>query len=153
RLDRHDAEVLLAGEDQRPAPPQVVPYLLVRPPAQEAHVRMGQLPQTLLVLPRADDHQVPPQTHTGVDGQVDALVRRKRRGDEVEVLARYFSGGVEVGIDRRIDDEAVTAVALADAPLNGVADGDEMIDVRGRAAVPVAQPRQQPFDEAGLHAA
>ena len=51
---------------------------------------------------------------------------------------------VEVGIHRRVDDGAVAVIAFADAPPDGLADGDEVADAPGRVAVPIAEGAEQP---------
>ena len=84
-----------------------------------------------------------PSRRQAVDRQVDPLVRGERRHHQVVILARHRRRAVEIGVDRRIDDDALAAVALADAVLDRLADGDEMRHPVGGRAVPAAKPRQE----------
>ena len=106
-----------------------------------------------LILAAADHHQFLFQTGTRLQSQVEPLVRGEGRHHEIVILAPPPVGTVEVGIDRRIDDVSGAAVAVGDALADGVADGDEVADVVGRAPVPVAQGLEQSANEPGLEAA
>src|SRR5205823_1335952 len=74
RLDRHDAEIFFAGEDQRATAAHLLANYLVRLPAEEMNGWARQRAQMPLVLAGADDEQVPAQAIARLDGQVEALV-------------------------------------------------------------------------------
>src|SRR5205823_6232022 len=102
---------------------------------------------------RTDYHQGPVQSLRRGDGEIESLVRSQCRHHDVERLTLDRCGAVELGIDRRIDDGAIAAVAVADALLNGFGDGDEVRDGRGGAPVPVTQAAQDEIEDACLEAA
>ena len=83
--------------------------------------------------------QLSPSFRHARDREVEPLVRGERRQDEVIVFSRDIGWAVEVRIHRRMDDDAVPAVAIADAVLHDLAVGDEVRHPRGRAAIPFAQ--------------
>src|SRR5262245_24443503 len=123
---------------------------LVRLPAEESHVGGSALAQSGFILPGADDHEFPAQFAAGIQRQVNSLVGRERGDNEIVLLAPLIRGSVEVGINGWINDGAVAVVTLLDAPLDRVADGEEVIHRARCAAIPVAQVSKQLLNQAPL---
>ncbi len=88
RFHGDDAEVLFTGEEQGAAAPQLIADDFVGLPAKEARLGASQCPEPSHILPGADNDQLPPESFTGGDGEIQPLVGSERRDDEVEVLAR-----------------------------------------------------------------
>src|SRR5262249_2965019 len=147
-----DAEILLAGKQQRPAAPQTVAYYVVGLPAEKFDATVGHGSQAAFVLPRADHDQLAIQFPASRQCQIDPCVWSKRGDDEIKVLTRLACRRVKIGIDGWVDHRAIAAIALRDAATNRFADRDEMSDPLGRRLVPLSEPGQNPLGDRGRQA-
>ena len=105
-LQRDDAKVFLTGENERPAPREVIAQDIERGPAKDRDRWSGQRAQVVGLLLRPADHDERQlELVEGLDGKVWALVRREFPGPEVEIppLGRR-DGRKAVHIDRRVHD-------------------------------------------------
>jgi len=83
RLDGHESEVLLAGEEQRPRARVDARQLLVVHPAAELGAGRGEAAQGALLLTAPHDDQPAPEPAAGLDGQIAALVGGEGPGQQV----------------------------------------------------------------------
>src|SRR5262249_7182774 len=74
-LDWHEPEVFFSGEEKSPAASIVVAENRIGLPTQEMYRRAGQAAQTIRILTRTDDDQLPPQTIACRDRQVQTFIR------------------------------------------------------------------------------
>src|SRR5262249_11642586 len=123
---------------------EVIANDLARLPAEKTYARPGQGTQPLIVLSGTNDDQSPPQPLTGRNRQIDSLVGSKGRHHEVIILAVHGGGKVEVGVCRGIDHLTGPAITFSDPLLYRTADGDEMSDPFGSAAIPGPDLLHQP---------
>ena len=74
--------------------------------------------------------------------QIGPLVRNQLRNMQVESIPALAGMGLDelLGVDRRIDNAALPAIAIVNPPLNVSRNRDEVCDALGRAPVPTAQP-------------
>ncbi len=151
-LDRRDAEILLAREDEGARALQVVDDDGVRCVAEQAHVGRQIALDRGALRPVADHHELS-RGHAaeGLHDRIDPLVRREPADDDIErFLVRAQGEGID--IDGRVDDGRLAAIGLADASRHIPGNGHDVGDAGGRFAIPGAQPRQlaprQPRDGA-----
>ena len=87
-LDRNDAEVVLAGEKQRPAAAIVVADHLVGLPAEKPDGRPRHPLEMVSLRSFTDDDQRAAGERAGGHGVLDSLVGHQGRDAEVEILPR-----------------------------------------------------------------
>ena len=144
RLERHDAEVLFAGQQHdRRAAVQVADRLRrtggrgtdASPLGRDALER-GALRAV------ADNLQRHAGQRAGVDGELDALVGDERRHDERDTArAATPSGRKNVGVDGRIHDGGLAIIVSADPARNIMRDSHIAVHAARRVAIPPGQPR------------
>src|SRR5262249_6660698 len=126
RLNRHNAEIFFAREKQRPSSTEMIANHRSRLPAEKMDVRPSQTSKSLLILAASDNYQFPAQPVAGCDRHIDTIVRSKSGHDEVIVLTLAIVRRIELGVHRRVDHLAGSAVAFADALLHRPTDGDKV---------------------------
>jgi hypothetical protein len=118
RLDRRDAEVLLAGEDERPAALHQVGDHVVSLCAEELDGRAGHLVQARLTRSLAHHLERPTEPAACADGEVEPLVVEQPADNQVEVLSLPLRTE-PVDDDGRIDDRGLPLVQGLDALRRG----------------------------------
>jgi hypothetical protein len=123
RLDRHDAEVFLAGHQDQCGPIVLVANPVVGEAAEERHIAGGFGRQALEprpVRPLADDRERNAGEAAGVDGNLEALVRNERRHDQTAALfdRNRHAWPEKIGVDGRIYHAGLAIIVSADPPRN-----------------------------------
>ena len=140
-FDRHHPEVFDARQERGRGPPVELADLLVRLPSQKRHVGPGHGPQPAQLGTGADDGEGGSQLATGVDGDIESLVRHERRHDQEARAARatVVSGTIKGCIYRGIHDGRLAIIVSADPLRNIPRVGDVAVDSPGRRSIPPGQ--------------
>ena len=127
RFDRHDAEVLLAGQQDRRRSSIEVANRFIGKAAEQLNVGAGgELRQRVALRSVSDDAERHARKAAGLDGDVDAFVGNQGRHNQQEVFGNdgLIAGrAIEIRIDRRIDDNSVTIIVPPDPAGNVLRDG------------------------------
>ena len=137
-LHRHEAEILITGKNESPAPGVMVPQHLGRLTPEELDVAGGHGAQARHLVPLADDDQALSQAREGLHGDIRPLVADELPDHEVEIVPPVRQTE-HIHVHGGIDDIRRAAVVLGDAPgdIGGI--GHEVVDPVGAQPVPEAQ--------------
>src|SRR5437773_554390 len=86
RLERSDAEIFFAGEQESPTPAGVVVQQSIRQAAEKLSTRPGEFFQTRAIGTLSDDQQTAVKAIAGFDCQLNPLVRHQARQNEIVVI-------------------------------------------------------------------
>ena len=158
RLQRHDAVVLFAGEDERAAAAIQLQDLRIGTPPEDFHGGTRQPAQFFRASADADHLERAVEAAVDADGQIDAFVGNEGRNNQVVGACAAGRHGVRRiertrlrraahDVHRGIDDVGFASVEIADAFGDVLTDGDKAVDPFGGLAVPGAECGQHGFDD------
>ena len=145
RLDGHDAEVLLAGQDHGAGARgtrRAASSSVSRPRNFDAARRPAARAARGRARRRRCAAAAPASAHASMARSI------RLYGTSADTIRKWLAGawtggGVEEGrVDRRIHDRRLAIIVSADPPRNVARVGDEAVHARRRGRVPARQPRQ-----------
>ena len=135
---RDHPEIFDPRQERGGGPAVELADVLVRLPAEKRHVGPGHGPQPAQLGTGADDGEGGSQLATGVDGDIEPLVRHERRHDQEARAGRatVVIGTIKCCIYRGIHDGRLAIIVSADPLRNIPRVGDVAVDSAGRRSIP-----------------